>query len=95
MKRSVEKASAAGIKLGVHTLTNFISTNDAFVSPTPSTGLLSTNSSVLSEAISADTKDIPIADLAFFDFKSTLNCVQIGTELIRYQEISKGCTTFA
>jgi hypothetical protein len=89
MKRSVEKASAAGIKVGVHTLTNFISTNDAFVSPTPSTGLLSTNSSVLSEAISADTKDIPIADLAFFDFKSTLNCVQIGTELIRYQEISK------
>lgn len=89
MKRSVEKASAAGIKVGVHTLTNFISTNDAFVSPTPSSGLLATNSSVLSEAISAETKEIPIADLAFFDFKSTLNCVQIGTELIRYQEISK------
>ena len=89
MKRSVDKASAAGIKVGVHTLTNFISTNDAFVSPTPSTGLLATNSSVLSEAISVDSKDIPIVDLALFDFKSTLNCVQIGTELIRYQEISK------
>lgn len=89
MKRIVQKASAAGIQVGVHTLTNFISTNDAFVSPTPSSGLLSTNSSILSEAITAETKEIPIADLAFFDFKSTLNSVQIGTELIRYQEISK------
>ncbi len=89
MKRSVEKASAAGIKVGVHTLTNFISTNDAFVSPSPSSGLLATNTSIISEAISAETKEIPIADLALFDFKSTLNCVQIGTELIRYQEISK------
>lgn len=89
MKRVVEKARAAGIQVGVHTLTNFISTNDGFVSPTPSFGLLATNTSMISEAISADTKEIPIADLAFFDFKSTLNCVQIGTELIRYQEISK------
>lgn len=89
MKRNVDKASAAGIQVGVHTLTNFISTNDAFVSPTPSSGLLATNSSVLSEAITTETKEIPITDLAFFDFKSTLNCVQIGTELIRYQEISK------
>ena len=89
MKRNVEKASAAGIKVGVHTLTNFISTNDAFVTPTPSSGLLATNSSALSEAISAETTEIPVTDLAFFDFKSTLNCVQIGTELIRYQEISK------
>ncbi len=89
MKHNVDKARAAGIQVGVHTLTNFISTNDAFVSPTPSPGLLSTNSSVLSEAISVETNEIPIADLAFFDFKSTLNCVQIGTELIRYQEISK------
>lgn len=89
MKGCVEKARAAGIVVGVHTLSNFISTNDLFVSPTPSAGLLATNSSVLSEAISAEAMEIPIAEASYFDFNSTLNCVQIGTELIRYQEISK------
>lgn len=89
MKACVEKARAQGIVVGVHTLTNFISTNDLFVSPTPAAGLLATNSSVLSEAISAAATEIPIADAAYFDFNSTLNCVQIGTELIRYEEISK------
>ena len=36
LKKCVDKAKAAGLKLGIHTLSNFITTNDAFVAPVPS-----------------------------------------------------------
>ena len=41
MKACVAKASARNIRMGVHTLTNFITTNDPFVSPVPHKGLAS------------------------------------------------------
>jgi len=35
LKRCVEKAESMGIQLGIHTLSNFITTNDAYVTPIP------------------------------------------------------------
>ena len=47
MRRAVEKGRALGIRIGVHTLTNFINTNDAYVSPIPDPRLARTGSSQL------------------------------------------------
>ena len=47
MRRAVEKGRALGIRIGVHTLTNFINTNDAYVSPVPDPRLARTGSSPL------------------------------------------------
>ena len=39
LKQCVDKAHAAGLFLGVHTLTNFINTNDPYVTPKPDTAI--------------------------------------------------------
>lgn len=40
MRQLVERAAARGVKMGVHTLSNFITTNDPYVTPKPSKHLL-------------------------------------------------------
>ncbi len=47
LKACVEKGKALGIPLGAHTLSNFIQTNDAYVTPIPDPRLAKTGSSVL------------------------------------------------
>ena len=51
MARCVEKAKKMGIRLGVHTLTNFITPNDAYVTPIPDKRLARTGSSTITKAI--------------------------------------------
>ncbi len=47
LKNCVNKAAQSGIKIGIHTLSNFITTNDGYVSPVPDKGLAKVGSSVL------------------------------------------------
>ena len=53
LKNCVDKAHAAGLYLGMHTLTNFINTNDPYVSPAPDNRLSFTGSSTLTKSIDA------------------------------------------
>ena len=89
MKACVEKASARNIMMGVHTLTNFITTNDPFVSPVPHKGLASYARTVITEKLGESDTEIPIKDTAFYHKKTTLQTVRIGDELIRFSGISK------
>ena len=89
MKACVEKASARNIMMGVHTLTNFITTNDPFVSPVPHKGLASYARTVITEKLEESDTEIPIEDTAFYHKKTTLQTVRIGDELIRFSGISK------
>ncbi|HRR08359.1 MAG TPA: hypothetical protein PLO56_06665 [Rhodothermales bacterium] len=91
VKRAVEKAHAADIHFGVHTLTNFINPTDPYVSPTPDKRLVKRGSSALTEAITADATIIPIASPEYFDYNQDnwLRLVRIGDELIRYRAVSK------
>ncbi len=54
MRAAVEKGRALGIRIGAHTLTNFINTNDPYVTPVPDPRLSRTGESTLSADLDAD-----------------------------------------
>jgi hypothetical protein len=75
LKACIDKARAAGIHVGFHTLSNFITPNDPYVTPLPDPRLARVGSSTLT-----------VAD--FFAKSSSLNTVMVGQELIRYKSVS-------
>lgn len=91
LKQCVEKAAKSDIKLGIHTLSNFINTNDPYVTPIPSKHLAKVGSSILAKAITAEQKEIEIKDPLFFNQmkNNNLHGVLIGEELIRYEQVSE------
>jgi len=91
MKDCVDKAKAQGVDLGVHTLSNFITTNDPYVTPVPDKRLAKVGSSVLAEDIDASQREIPIAEAKWFNQmkNNTPTTVQIGSELVRYASVSE------
>lgn len=90
MKKCVDRAAAQGIKLGVHTLSNFITTNDAYVTPIPDKRLAKVGESVLAADIGAESEEIFIGSPQFFNQmkNNSLHSVVIGNEIIRYKEVS-------
>lgn len=90
MKQCVETAKAAGVRLGVHTLSNFITTNDPYVTPVPDPRLAKVGYSRISESLDATTKEISIEDPLFFNQfqNNTLKAVVVGNEIIRYSNVS-------
>lgn len=91
LKKCVDKANAAGLKLGLHTLSNFITTNDAFVSPVPNEHLAKVGSSVLTADITSVQTEIEINDPMFFNQmeNNNLHGVMIDNELVRYERVSE------
>jgi len=90
MKNCVDKASRKGIRIGVHTLSTFINTNDPYVTPIPDKRLAQTGSSVLTESIASSATDIPVESDQYFNNiqQSTLHAVLIGEEIIRFREVT-------
>lgn len=90
LKNCADKAHAAGLLLGVHTLTNFINTNDPYVTPVPDDRLSFTGSSVLTRDIDATAKEIELASPEYFNQlkENNLHTIKIGKELIRYKTVS-------
>lgn len=90
MKKCVEIAAEKGVKLGFHTLSNFITTNDAYVTPVPDRRLAAVGSSVISSDITATQNEVPIDDPKFFNQmkNNSLHGVRIGDELVRYERVS-------
>jgi len=91
LKKCVSIAENKGVHLGVHTLSNFITTNDAYVTPIPDDRLAKVGFSAIVEDID-DTQNIIQIDfpVPFTDTKnSNLKTVVIGEELIRYGSISE------
>lgn len=90
LKKSVDKAHAAGLHFGVHTLTNFINTNDPYVTPVPDDRLSLTGAAPLVEDIDAQQKEITVASPEYFNQEknNNLHTVKIGKELIRYKSVT-------
>jgi hypothetical protein len=90
MRRAVEKGRALGIRIGVHTLTNFINTNDAYVSPVPDPRLARTGSSPLAADIDSRATDIRVSSPDPFanEKANWLHTVVIDQELVRYRSVS-------
>lgn len=91
MKHCVEKAESMGIKVGIHTLSNFITTNDSYVTPIPDKRLAKVGSSIITQDIDSKQSEIYIEAPDYFNqFKRNfLKTVVIGSELIRYGGVSE------
>jgi hypothetical protein len=89
MKACVEKARERNIRMGVHTLTNFITTNDPFVSPLPHPGLASFAGTVITRDLGEADTEIYLEDSTYYHKLTTLQTVRIGDELIRFSGISE------
>jgi|WetSurMetagenome_2_1015567.scaffolds.fasta_scaffold09149_4 hypothetical protein len=90
MKRAVAKGTALGIRIGVHTLTNFINTNDAYVSPVPDARLARAGSSPLAADVDERATEIRVSSPDYFTNEKAnwLHTVVIDQELIRYRAVS-------
>lgn len=90
LKNCVDIANKSGIKLGIHTLSNFITTNDTYVTPVPDKRLAKVGSSVLVSDIDDRQTEIEIKDPKFFNQmqNNSLHGVMVGEELIRYERVN-------
>ncbi len=90
LKRCVQKGEQKGIYLGTHTLSNFINTEDAYVTPVPDKRLAKVGGSTIGKAIDATQTVIEIAQPDFFNqFENNhLHGVLIGNEILRYGAVS-------
>ena len=84
VKAMVDKAKARGIAVGVHTLSNFMTTNDAYVTPVPSEHLLKQGELVLVSDLDEKQTEIAVQKSDLFSMPMTLNAMQIEQELITY-----------
>ncbi|MFH1998531.1 MAG: hypothetical protein ABIK28_02570, partial [Planctomycetota bacterium] len=91
MKRIVDKAKMRGIRIGAHTLTNFITTNDPYVTPAPHPHLALTGSSIVTEPIGPDDTEIPVASPQYFDNEKAnwVHAVRIDDEIAVYRAVSE------
>jgi hypothetical protein len=88
-KACVDKAHAMGLRLGFHVLSNFITTNDAYVTPVPDPRLAGAGSDTLAGDVTADATEIPVESSFYFSMRSDLNSVMIGDEIVRYMDVTK------
>lgn len=87
-KACADQARKEGVTLGFHTLSNFITPSDAFVTPVPDPRLAQVGASALAADVAEDAADIPVESPDFFGKNTALNTVRIGGELVRYQGVS-------
>ena len=91
LKRCIERADDQGIRIGVHTLSNFITTNDPYVTPVPDARLAKVGATIIVSDIRADVTTIEIENPDFFNQmeNNNLHAAVIGDEIIRYREVSE------
>ncbi|WP_111611640.1 hypothetical protein [Algoriphagus yeomjeoni] len=91
LKECVDKAAEEGVYLGTHFLSNFIQTDDAYVTPIPDERLAKVGSSTLVDDIDETASTITIESPEFFNQmkNNNLKTVMIGEELIRYGSVSE------
>jgi len=90
LRKAVERAAERGVFLGVHTLSNFITPNDAYVTPTPDPRLARVGSTVLTSGVSTRETEIDIQSPEFFDQleNDNLRSAVLGDEIVQYRAVS-------
>jgi len=91
LKACVDKANDYGIHVGVHTLSNFITTNDAYVTPVPDKRLARVGSAKLSGDVNKNQNTIPVdsPDIFMQMQRNNLKTIMIDEELISYKGVSE------
>ncbi len=78
------KAAARGMKIGLHTLTNFTTTNDPYVSPVPCSHLVKMARLRLLAPLDEERTDALVEAHSCFSVVQTLNAVQAGEEIFTF-----------
>jgi hypothetical protein len=91
LREAVAYAESRGVHVGVHTLSNFISTNDPYVTPIPDPRLARVGSTELTNAIGPHETEFGIRSPDFFKDidNSTLRSAVVGEEIIQYGAVSE------
>ena len=94
LKRTVDRIHAAGLKVGIHTLTGCISPNDPWVTPVPDPRLAADASYTLAKELGAEDTEIVLNEPfgnhdVVWSYSGNGNVVRIGQELIHYAEIAE------
>ncbi|MBR5679842.1 MAG: hypothetical protein IKX19_04250, partial [Clostridia bacterium] len=84
LKAMADRAYESGVILGAHSLTNFLKTNDPYITPVPHPRLLVRDETELAADIAEDDTSVPICAKTNYESKSTLNCFRIGDELLTF-----------
>jgi hypothetical protein len=95
LKAVIDKCHAAGLKVGMHMLTSFVSKNDPLVRPRPDTRLLKDAESILTVGIDEKQTEIMAdvshgiwpRDLTLSDSRNATD-IQIDDEIIHYRTIN-------
>ncbi|MGA2863316.1 MAG: hypothetical protein ABSF95_02400 [Verrucomicrobiota bacterium] len=88
LRACVEKGRKAAVRIGFHTLSNFITPNDPYVTPRPDPRLARIGASALTASVDDAQNEIPVSAPDYFRKQTDLNTVAIGDELIRYGSVS-------
>jgi hypothetical protein len=88
LRACVEKARKAGVRIGFHTLSNFITPNDPYITPKPDHRLARIGESALTTNLDDARKEVPVSAPDCFRKQTDLNAVVIGDELIRHGSVS-------
>jgi len=96
LKACVDRAAKEGLHVGVHFLSNFITTNDAYVTPVPDNRLAKVGSSISTMDMNKTQKDVPIETPDIFRQmqNNNLKTVVIDDELITYTKVSDNAPYF-
>jgi len=91
LRDAVDRAAARGVMLGVHTLSNFITTDDAYVTPVPDPRLARVGTAALAEDVSPDATRIVLDSPDFFNQleKDNLHAAVLGEEIVRYRDVAE------
>jgi len=91
LRDAVSRAGERGVMVGVHTLSNFISTTDPYVTPLPDPRLARVGTSALAGPVSATESEIVIESPDFFgpSQNDNLHAAMVGEELIRFEALSE------
>ncbi|MDA1027691.1 MAG: hypothetical protein O3B41_01375 [Bacteroidetes bacterium] len=91
LKRISTRASERGLMVGTHNLSNFVTTNDPYVTPIPDARLAKVGGTKLSEDLSVSLSTIAIESPDFFNQggKSYLMAAQIEDEIVKFTSVSQ------
>jgi len=89
LKTSVAMAEGEGVHVGVHTLSNFTTLNDSFVTPLPDERLQMAGVSRLVATVTLEADCIEVDDLAPFQLHLFRHTAQIGSEQIEYDGVTE------
>ncbi|RAP75036.1 hypothetical protein [Paenibacillus montanisoli] len=89
MRACVEAAGREGVSVGVHTLSNFTTLNDPYVTPIPHEGLQRVGTSRLTAPVEIEGGEIGIDDPRPFKESLYRNSAVIGSEIIEYESVSE------